>query len=91
MKYTHTDSFGMRWRMAGSRPVSALADKIMNDLEIGRTIIPCKFCKTTFDTIEDNHQHEKRCKLNPATFQPSLIVTKPRPKVRCKALIPKVG
>jgi hypothetical protein len=31
-KYTHTDPSGMAWRMAGSRRVSALADKIMRDM-----------------------------------------------------------
>lgn len=29
--YTHRDSSGMAWRMVGSRPVSALADKVMAD------------------------------------------------------------
>lgn len=29
--YTHTDRQGMKWRMAGSRPVSWLADKVMQD------------------------------------------------------------
>lgn len=27
--YTHRDGSGMAWRMVGSRPVSALADKVM--------------------------------------------------------------
>jgi len=27
--YTHRDASGMAWRFAGSRPVSALADKVM--------------------------------------------------------------
>lgn len=30
--YTHRDGSGMSWRMAGSRPVSSLADKIMAEL-----------------------------------------------------------
>lgn len=29
--YTHTDGSGMPWRMDGSRPVSALADKVMEE------------------------------------------------------------
>lgn len=28
-KYTHIDSGGMKWRMVGSRPVSALAARVM--------------------------------------------------------------
>jgi hypothetical protein len=31
-KYTHVDGSGMQWRMNGSRPVSALADKTMHDV-----------------------------------------------------------
>jgi len=27
--YTHRDASGMAWRFVGSRPVSALADKVM--------------------------------------------------------------
>jgi hypothetical protein len=30
--YTHTDGSGMPWRMEGSRPVSALADKVMAEV-----------------------------------------------------------
>lgn len=29
-KYTHKDATGMLWRMEGSRPVSAIADSIMD-------------------------------------------------------------
>lgn len=29
--YTHRDGTGMAWRFVGSRPVSALADKVMAD------------------------------------------------------------
>lgn len=29
--YTHRDGSGMGWRFVGSRPVSALADKVMAD------------------------------------------------------------
>ena len=31
--YTHTDKDGMPWRMEGNRPISALADKVMQDVE----------------------------------------------------------
>lgn len=31
VSYTHRDSNGMAWRFVGSRPVSALADKVMAD------------------------------------------------------------
>jgi hypothetical protein len=30
-KYTHRDGSGMAWRMSGSRPISALADRIMRE------------------------------------------------------------
>lgn len=29
IKYTHRDASGMAWRFVGSRPVSALADRVM--------------------------------------------------------------
>lgn len=29
--YTHRDAGGMAWRFEGSRPVSALADKVMRE------------------------------------------------------------
>ena len=32
-KYTHIDGGGMPWRFEGSRPVSALADKVMEECE----------------------------------------------------------
>lgn len=31
-KYTHIDTNGMAWRFEGSRPVSALADKVMKEV-----------------------------------------------------------
>ena len=31
--YTDTDSSGMKWRWEGSRPISELADKIMDELK----------------------------------------------------------
>jgi len=32
--YTHHDGNGMAWRFVGSRPVSALADKVMRDCNL---------------------------------------------------------
>lgn len=31
-KYTHTSSDGMMWRMEGMRPVSALADMVIDEV-----------------------------------------------------------
>ena len=31
--YTHIDEAGMLWRFEGSRPVSLLADKVMDEME----------------------------------------------------------
>lgn len=32
VEYTHRDTNGLGWRMSGSRPVSAIADKIMREM-----------------------------------------------------------
>jgi hypothetical protein len=32
-KYTHRSKDGMMWRFEGSRPISALADFVMKDLQ----------------------------------------------------------
>ena len=34
-EYTHVSGNGMLWRFNGSRPVSALADKVMKELKNG--------------------------------------------------------
>ena len=31
-QYTHVDKSGMKWRFVGSRPVSELADKVMEEV-----------------------------------------------------------
>jgi hypothetical protein len=32
-EYTHRDSTGMLWRFEGSRPISQLADQVMQEVE----------------------------------------------------------
>lgn len=46
-KYTHTDSSGMGWRFAGSRPISALADQIMQQ------------CGLSYEEEKPKNKHEK--------------------------------
>ena len=35
-KYTHTDAQGIRWRFEGSRPVSEIADTVMDKVFAGK-------------------------------------------------------
>ncbi len=53
MTYTHKDDNGMLWRFNGSRPISKLADEIMEKLKMTKWILPSSKVITSIDTSKD--------------------------------------
>jgi len=60
-KYTHRDNSGMSWRMNGSGPVSALADRVMYDVGL-----PCgdSYCGICSKPKKNKKNRKKRGKNN---------------------------